>query len=189
MVAESSEIRERTTVEMFPRPEIHASLVDRDRSRRNRTQRQTDHSAYCPAQLCAVIKADAYGHGDVPVAEAAMRGGAAMLAVALVEEGVRLREADVDDSIVVLSEPDLADTAAIVTHSLTPTAYRMEFVERLAHEAEAAENIPYPVHLKVDTGMHRVGAPIPTALEMARTIHADPRPRTDRYLHPLPGGR
>ncbi|MCZ7532145.1 MAG: alanine racemase [Acidimicrobiia bacterium] len=137
-----------------------------------------------PAQLCAVIKADAYGHGDVPVAEAAMRGGAAMLAVALVEEGVRLREADVDDSIVVLSEPDLADTAAIVTHSLTPTAYRMEFVERLAHEAEAAENIPYPVHLKVDTGMHRVGAPIPTALEMARTIHADPRLElTGIYTH------
>ncbi|KAA3637132.1 MAG: alanine racemase [Armatimonadetes bacterium] len=137
-----------------------------------------------PSQLCAVIKADAYGHGDVPVAEVATRGGAAMLAVALVEEGVRLREADVDDSIVVLSEPRLSDTARIVTHALTPTAYRMEFVERLANEAETVGNVPYPVHLKVDTGMHRVGAPVPTALKMARTIHADPRLElTGIYTH------
>lgn len=128
-----------------------------------------------PAQLCAVVKADAYGHGDVPVAEAAMRGGAALLAVALVEEGVRLREADVTDPIVVLSEPRLADTSMVVTHDLTPTAYRVEFVERLAQEAEAVGNVPYPVHLKVDTGMHRVGAPVATALEVARAIHADPR--------------
>lgn len=137
-----------------------------------------------PAQLCAVIKADAYGHGDVPVAEAAMRGGAGLLAVALVEEGVRLREADVDDSIVVLSEPRLSDTAVIVTHALTPTAYSMEFVERLANEAEAAGNIPYPVHLKVDTGMHRVGAPISTALAIAKAIHADSRLElTGVYTH------
>jgi len=45
------------------------------------------------ADVCAVVKADAYGHGDIPVAEAAIRGGAGWLAVALVEEGVRLREA------------------------------------------------------------------------------------------------
>jgi alanine racemase len=128
-----------------------------------------------PATLCAVIKADAYGHGDVPVADAAFRGGAELLAVALVEEGVRLREADVDHPILVLSEPRLTEAAAIVAHGLTPTAYRIEFVERLAKEAEAASNTPYPVHLKLDTGMHRVGAPVAKAFEIARRINADPR--------------
>jgi alanine racemase len=55
--------------------------------------------------LCAVVKADAYGHGDVPVAETALRHGATWLAVALVEEGIRLREADIDAPILLLSEP------------------------------------------------------------------------------------
>lgn len=131
--------------------------------------------AIAPADLCAVIKADAYGHGDIPVAEAAGRGGAAWLAVALVEEGVRLREADVDLPILVLSEPRLEDVPAIVRHGLTPTAYRLSFVERLAEEAATATTVPYPVHLKLDTGMHRVGAGSVDAHEIARAIHADPR--------------
>lgn len=128
-----------------------------------------------PAQLCAVVKADAYGHGDVPVADAAMRGGAGLLAVALVEEGVRLREADVDAPILVLSEPSLDEIPDLVANSLTPTAYRLSFVERLAHEAESVSNTPYPVHLKVDTGMHRVGAAPLQAFAIARAIHSDPR--------------
>lgn len=128
-----------------------------------------------PAALCAVIKADAYGHGDVPVADAAFKGGATLLAVALVEEGVRLREAEVDHPILVLSEPRLADTAAIVANGLTPTAYRIEFVEALARHAEVASNTPYPVHLKLDTGMHRVGAAIGDAFEIAQRINDDPR--------------
>jgi alanine racemase len=132
-------------------------------------------AAIAPAELCAVIKADAYGHGDIPVAEAAERGGAAWLAVALVEEGVRLREADIDLPILVLSEPRLEDVPAIVKHGLTPTAYRLSFVERLAEEAKSATTLPYPVHLKLDTGMHRVGVGAADGLEIARAIHADDR--------------
>ena len=131
--------------------------------------------AIAPAELCAVIKADAYGHGDIPVAEAAGRGGAAWLAVALVEEGVRLREADVDLPILVLSEPRLEDVPAIVKFGLTPTAYRLSFVERLAEEAVSATPLPYPVHLKLDTGMHRVGVSPIDAFPIARAIHADDR--------------
>lgn len=127
------------------------------------------------ADLCAVVKADAYGHGDIPVAEAAIRGGAGWLAVALVEEGVRLREADIDVPILVLSEPSLEEVLPIVTHGLTPTAYRTEFVERLASVAQMASTLPYPVHLKLDTGMHRVGAPPVEAFEIARMIERDDR--------------
>jgi len=128
-----------------------------------------------PSSLCAVVKADAYGHGDIPVAEAAIRGGAAWLAVALVEEGVRLRDADVDVPILVLSEPTLEEMPLIVSHGLTPTAYRSSFVDLLAAVAEDATTVPYPVHLKLDTGMHRVGAAPVEAFEIARKIDADPR--------------
>jgi alanine racemase len=132
-------------------------------------------SAIGDSDLCAVVKADAYGHGDVPVAEAAIRGGAGWLAVALVEEGVRLREADVDVPILVLSEPSIDDASSIVTHGLTPTAYRTEFVKELASAAQNATTLPYPVHLKLDTGMHRVGAPPVEAFEIARMIDQDDR--------------
>lgn len=127
------------------------------------------------AELCAVVKADAYGHGDIPVAEAAIRGGAGWLAVALVEEGVRLREADIDVPILVLSEPRFEEVGPIVANGLTPTAYRAEFVEQLALVASEANAPPYPVHLKLDTGMHRVGAPSDEAFEIARQIHRDDR--------------
>jgi len=60
-------------------------------------------------------------------------------------------------------------------HGLTPTAYRLSFVERLAGEAAAATTLPYPVHLKLDTGMHRVGAEPDDALKIARAIHGDTR--------------
>ena len=110
-----------------------------------------------PALLCAVVKADGYGHGDVPVAEAAVDAGAAWLAVALLEEGVRLREAGVDAPILLLSEPPLADASEVVRWNLTPTVYRTDFVQAL--RAAGAQR----VQVKVDTGMHRVGV-APSAL-------------------------
>ena len=128
-----------------------------------------------PAELCAVVKADAYGHGDVPVARAALRGGARLLAVALVEEGVRLREADIDVPILVLSEPTPSEVASVIAHGLVPTAYTAQFVDQIAAAAAAASTVPYPVHLKLDSGMHRVGAPPVEAFEIARKIDADDR--------------
>lgn len=122
-----------------------------------------------------MVKADAYGHGDIPSADAAIRGGADLLAVALVEEGIRLREADVDVPILVLSEPTLDEVELVVAYGLTPTAYRVSFVDLLAEVAENATTLPYPVHVKLDTGMHRVGAAPVDAYEIVRKIVADAR--------------
>lgn len=122
-----------------------------------------------PAEFCAVVKADAYGHGDVPVAEAALEAGAGRLAVALVEEGVRLREAGITAPILVLSEPALRDAGELVRWDLTPTAYRVEFLAALSKEATG----PVDVHVKIDTGMHRVGAP-PRNLETLIESVAEP---------------
>lgn len=104
-----------------------------------------------PADLCAVVKADGYGHGDIPVAEAALAGGATWLAVALVEEGVRLREGGSKAPILLLSESWPADAAEVVQWKLTPTVYTSSYAAALA-KAGATE-----VHVKVNTGMHRVG--------------------------------
>lgn len=128
-----------------------------------------------PSKLCAVVKADAYGHGDIPSAEAALRGGAEFLAVALVEEGIRLRDADIDAPIIVLSEPSVDEIGDLVANSLTPTVYRQSFIDELASQAAEVANVPYPVHLKVDTGMHRVGAAPVDAFAIARAIHDDDR--------------
>ncbi|HEX7521303.1 MAG TPA: alanine racemase, partial [Acidimicrobiia bacterium] len=76
-----------------------------------------------PAALLAVVKADGYGHGAVPVARAALDAGAAWLGVALVEEGVRLRDAGIDAPILLLSEPPSVAAAAVVAAALTPVVY------------------------------------------------------------------
>ena len=106
-----------------------------------------------PSQVCTVIKGDGYGHGDVPVANAALGAGAGLLAVALVEEGIRLREAGIEAPVIVLSEPVPDSAVDIARWQLQPTVYTHEFIQAL--EATGAT---VPVHVKVDTGMHRVGA-------------------------------
>ena len=110
------------------------------------------------AAICAVVKADAYGHGAVPVARAAVGAGATWLAVALVEEGIELRAAGLEARILVLSEPPIAAIGDLIAAELTPTVYREPFIAVLdAHGQEQGR--PIPVHLKVDTGMGRVGTP------------------------------
>jgi alanine racemase len=126
--------------------------------------------AVAPAEVCAVVKADAYGHGDVPVSEAALEAGAPRLAVALVSEGARLREAGIEAPILLLSEPIPTDISEIVQWNLIPTAYRMSFLEGLERTAPNG----YPVHVKIDTGMHRVGASPELALELIRAVVAGP---------------
>lgn len=121
--------------------------------------------------LCAVVKADAYGHGDVPVAEAVLDAGADQVAVALVEEGVRLREAGIRAPILLLSEPAIDDVEAVVRWRLTPTVYTHRILDRLTSGSHRG---PIPVHVKVDTGMHRVGTSAEDAAVLAKRIHQDP---------------
>ena len=123
--------------------------VDLDAIRQNVRLLKPDAS-----ELMAVVKADGYGHGAVQVAGAALGAGATWLGVALVEEGVELRAAGIDAPILVLSEfPPGSEHAALVAR-LTPSLYSEEGLARLSR---AAEGEPVPVHVKVDTGMHRVG--------------------------------
>ncbi len=110
------------------------------------------------AEVCAVVKADGYEHGAAEVARAALDGGATWLAVALVEEGIELRDAGLDTPILVLSEPPIAAVPELLDAELTPTAYREPFLAVL-DAAGRQRAAPIPVHIKIDTGMGRVGIP------------------------------
>ncbi len=127
-----------------------------------------------PAALCAVVKADAYGHGAVPVARAALAGGATWLAVALVEEGVVLREAGIDAPILLLSEPPAEAMAEAVARRLIPTVYTSGGLAGLSRTAADTGVGPVDVHLKVDTGMHRVGTDCAGLVALADRIATDP---------------
>ena len=126
-----------------------------------------------PAQVWAVVKADGYGHGAEPAARAALAGGAAGLCVALVQEGVALRAVGIQAPILVLSEQPAASVAAAVASQLAITVYSEAQLVALAECGAAG----HPVHLKVDTGMRRVGVATHEAVALADAIVASPAAR------------
>ena len=122
-----------------------------------------------PAEVCAVVKADGYGHGAVPVALAALEAGASWLAVALVEEAVVLRGAGIEAPILLLSEARPAEFVEVAALDLRATVYTPAGIA-----AAAANGAPLRVHLKVDTGMHRVGVDPADALDLAQSVVEHP---------------
>lgn len=114
-------------------------------------------------ELMAVVKADGYGHGSIAVARAAIDAGATWLGVALVEEGIELRDAGiVDVPILVLSECPPGSEREALAAGLTPSLYTERGLSRLA---EAVVGPDVSVHVKLDTGMGRVGLRSLEALE------------------------
>lgn len=107
------------------------------------------------ARLMAVVKADAYGHGACQVARAALEAGASWLAVALPKEGKELREAGIEAPILVLGASCGEDGAMAAQNRLTLTICTPDMVREISRNA--AEST-VDVHLKLDTGMNRIGA-------------------------------
>jgi alanine racemase len=107
-----------------------------------------------PAQVYAVVKADAYGHGLIPVARCLEDHGVDGICVALVEEGLSLRAAPVEVPILVLNGVYGCDHAEVLRAGLTPVIYELGQAQDFSR---AAEGRPVRVHLKVDTGMARLG--------------------------------
>ncbi len=123
-------------------------------------------AAVAPAALWAVVKANGYGHGSVVAARAALAGGADGLCVALVQEGVVLREAGIEAPIMVLSQQPPEQVAEAVRHGLQLTVYSQAGIEAIA----AAGGVNHPVHLKIDTGMRRVGAQLDEVASFAAHV-------------------
>ena len=124
----------------------------------------------------AVVKADAYGHGLIPVARRLEKEGVDGICVALAEEGFRLRDADVRAPILVLNGAYGESHRAVLEAGLTPVIHNLLQVEAFVRAAGSRE---VPVHLKVDTGMGRLGVPygeLPAFLKQLRdypTIRMD----------------
>jgi alanine racemase len=125
------------------------------------------------AAICAVVKANGYGHGPVLVANAALEGGATSLAVALVDEGLELRHAGVTAPILLLTEIPPETIPDAFGANLTLTIGSLEGARAAARWAQFLGG-SHPVHVKVDTGMHRMGV-VPEDLdEVVDVVLASP---------------
>jgi alanine racemase len=107
-------------------------------------------------EVIAVVKADAYGHGAGPVARRLEREGASRFAVAVAEEGVALRRAGVTGEILLLNFSDPGDVGTHRAYGLAPALYDLAQARGFA-DAAAGFGEPLPVHIKLDTGMGRIG--------------------------------
>ena len=107
-------------------------------------------------RVIAVVKANAYGHGAVPVARALETAGAGMLACADIEEAVTLRGGGVRAPILVFGALGVSDLDGVFTHRLTPTV-SSPFAARALGDAAARRGATVACHLKIDTGMNRLG--------------------------------
>lgn len=130
--------------------------VEIDRAALRHNYRQVRQLVGPAVDVLAVVKADAYGHGLVPAAQALAEAGATSFGVAEIEEGVQLRQAGITGQIVIMLGVDRHGAAEAVAHELTPVVYTLEALEALAAHAAKA-GCRKGVQVKVDVGMARFG--------------------------------
>jgi alanine racemase len=121
------------------------------------------------ALLMAVVKANAYGHGAIGVARAAIAAGADRLGVVCVDEGEELRRAGIDAPILVMGHTPTSQAERAVALALTPTVSSIEFARALSRYA-GESGVTLPVHLKVETGLNRYGLPPEQLLPLAESM-------------------
>lgn len=120
-------------------------------------------------KILAVIKADAYGHGAIPVAQTLQHLGVFGFGVASVMEGIALRENHIHCPILVMGPLLPEHLSEIIHYQLTPVVSRAEIVQQLIGLL-SSRTTPFPIHLKVDTGLHRLGLEIDQALSLLSTL-------------------
>ncbi|WOD41937.1 alanine racemase [Nodosilinea sp. E11] len=136
-------------------------------------------------QLMAVVKADAYGHGAVIVAQAALHAGATWLGVATVPEGIELRAAGVQAPILVMGAVNSPEEMQAIAHwRLQPTLVNPKQALVFSETLAQLDARPVGVHLKLDTGMARLGFPWAEAVDFVRFVHQLPHLKIDSlYSH------
>jgi alanine racemase len=135
-------------------------------------------------RLLAVVKANAYGHGAVPIAKAAVAAGAHALGVATVDEGAQLRVAGITDvPILVFGAIGRAERGRAIGNRLSIVVAEAGFARGLAAEAKASlTREPVSVHIKIDTGMRRFGAAPSEVVELAKVVTSLPQFRLDGIM-------
>ncbi|MBD2461158.1 alanine racemase [Oscillatoria sp. FACHB-1407] len=159
--------------------------VEIDRAALAHNVRQLKQWLSPKTDLMAVVKADAYGHGAVTIAQTALQHGATWLGVATIPEGIELREAGIQAPILLLGAANTAEQVrAIAQWHLQPTLCTAKQVLVFSEALDELSLPPLPVHLKIDTGMSRLGAPWQEAAEFAQRVQRAPHLRiASLYSH------
>ncbi len=152
---------------------------------RHNLQVVREHLPHENGQLMAAVKADAYGHGLVPVAQTLASEGVKWFGVAIVEEGLQLREAGLTQDILVLGGFLEGSHSAALDAGLCPVLFRQDDAHQLQALA-SARGVPCRVHLKVDTGMHRLGVPLAELSDYLDILDRCPDLVVDGILTHLP---
>ena len=119
--------------------------------------------------VMAVVKANAYGHGAVPVAQAALEAGATWCGVARVSEALELRRAGLDCPILLLGYTPIARAEEVIVNRVSMTVWDVEQARKISEIAEGIGHLAH-LHLKVDTGMSRLGIQTEGAFDLAQRI-------------------
>ncbi len=133
--------------------------------------KQVKNAVSPETKLCLAIKANAYGHGAVEIAQRAVQCGVTVFAVAAVSEGIMLRAAGFTNEILVLSVPGDDEIPALFEENLTPLVFDTDFIAALEAYGKA-HGVYITVHLKIDSGMGRVGCYPADALQVATMINS-----------------
>ncbi len=122
----------------------------------------------------AVVKADGYGHGAIPAARAAISGGASWLHVATVPEGIALRHAGLAEIPILVLGPIVAgEIEDLIRAGLIPTVDAASPIADIIVVARKQHRAPYPVHVKIDTGLNRFGVEASKAIPFIRSLHCE----------------
>jgi alanine racemase len=119
--------------------------------------------------ICVPVKADAYGHGALEIAKTSLEAGAFCLGVSTVTEGTELRKGGIKAPILLFSQPDSSEIPAIIDLKLTPFISDVWFADALNEQA-SINNVRLSVHIKIDTGMGRIGCQAEDVLTLAAHI-------------------
>lgn len=134
------------------------------------------------AEVWAVLKADGYGHGAKGVARTLERAGATGICVALLEEGIELRQAGIVVPILITGGYYGRAFGEVLRHSLTPVLHDPAQVEALADEVRYSSAEPASVHVKIDTGMSRLGVMPRDVPKMAEVLLRHPEVRVSGLM-------
>lgn len=123
-------------------------------------------------KMCIAVKANAYGHGIVECAKAAVECGASFLAIAAVEEGIQLRQEGITVPLLLLSLCSPEEIQEAVDNDITPLVFDEDYIDAFDKAASSAGKKDYAVHITVDTGMGRVGCRPEEALSLTKKINS-----------------
>jgi alanine racemase len=161
-----------TTAEILSRAATRPTWADVSLATLRQNFRTVQKHVGAAVTVCAVVKADAYGHGAVECSRALEGEGAKWLGVTSLDEAIPLRDAGIQSNVLLMTGFWRGEEAEIIRLQLTPTVWELWQIESLDKAAAALGVNRHPVHLKVDTGMGRLGVAVEQLPAVLRALSA-----------------